>query len=202
VRIDLSVHVADVVSLINHNNLKNVVLLGHSYGGMVISGVAAQIPERIAHLVFLDAVVPRSGENHFDTCDPEQAANLRRLIDEQGAGVKVPALASGLEYFGVTDPEDVAWVSPRLSDQPADTFREHLGDITAGEAIPRTFIRCTRSALVSRLSENRARAEPFRFIEIDADHDVMVTDPALLANLLKEIVDRSAPQPRLEPLAT
>lgn len=186
--VDLATHVDDVVAVLEFDALTDVALVGHSYAGMVITGVAARVPDRISHLVFLDAVVPTSGEAHLDVCDPDRRDDLRRLIEGEGGGTVVPARSSGLAYFGITDPDDAAWVGPRLTDQPAGTYLQPLGDVSAGAGIPRTFIRCARSDLVTRISEARAHEAPFSYLSIDAGHDAMVTDPALLAQTLLTVI--------------
>jgi pimeloyl-ACP methyl ester carboxylesterase len=183
--VDLEAHVADVVGVIEFNELHDVVLVGHSYGGMVITGAAARVADRIAHMVYLDAVVPCSGESHFDMCDPGRREDLQRLIATQGGGRVVPGRGSGLAYFGITDPVDAAWVEPRLSDQPAGTFSQPLGDVSAIDALPKTYLRFTQSGLVPRESE--ARAQAFDYRSLDVPHDAMVTHPEVLARELLSI---------------
>jgi pimeloyl-ACP methyl ester carboxylesterase len=185
--VDLESHVAEVAGVIEFNDLHDVVLVGHSYGGMPITGAAARVPERVAKLVFLDAVVPHSGECHFDMCDPEQRENLKRLIADEGGGRVVPGRGSGLAYFGITDPADEAWVEPRLSGQPVGTFSQPLGDVSAIGRIPQIFIRFTQSGLVSRLSEQRAHGLDYRVM--DVPHDAMVTHPEQLARELLAIAE-------------
>ena len=186
--IDLDTHISDIVGVIKHNQLKEVLLVGHSYAGMVITGVAALIPELIQHLVYLDAVIPTSGQSHLDTCDPLRAIELNRLIKEEGKGVIVPAKSSGLAYFGITDPNDEIWVGERLTDQPALTYQQKIGDVSSVDLIPKTFIRCLNSDLVPQSALEVVRTQMgFNLVEIDAGHDVMVTDPQLIAKAILNI---------------
>jgi pimeloyl-ACP methyl ester carboxylesterase len=174
--------VSDVSDLIKFNDLRDVILVGHSYGGMVITGAAARVPDRVSQMIYLDAVVPRSGECHFDICDAERRQELEQLIATDGRGRVVPGRGSGLAYFGIREPSDVSWVRARLSDQPAATFTQPLGDVSAAEPIPKTYLRFSRSNLVSKVSDQRARLLDYRVL--DLPHDAMVSHPEVLAREL------------------
>ena len=87
--VNLSTHIADILSLIQWEELSRIILCGHSYGGFVISGVADRIPDRIRALVYLDAFVPEDGECLFDLVSPEMAAGMRRQAATSGDGWKV-----------------------------------------------------------------------------------------------------------------
>lgn len=89
-QIGLCAHVADVVSMLHYRNLNDVILVGHSYGGIVITAVAEQVPDRIRWLIYLDASVPRDGESHHDVVGPEMAARLRSAAESGGEGWRVP----------------------------------------------------------------------------------------------------------------
>jgi pimeloyl-ACP methyl ester carboxylesterase len=191
--INLDTHIDDITGLLFYEDLWDVILVGHSYAGLVVAGVAARVPQRIRHLVFLDAIVPHDNETHLDTCDPEQAALLRRIISEEGGGTRVPALSTGLGYFGITKPEHRAWVGPRLTDQPAATYQQSVGSVAAAMDLPRTFYRCCRSDLVSRKVLSRVRRDPhMHYVELDAGHDVMITDPGLLTEQLTLLAESSS----------
>jgi pimeloyl-ACP methyl ester carboxylesterase len=116
--VGLDTYADDIVTLILEEDLTGLVLVGHSYAGMVISAVAERVPDRIAELVYLDAMVPVDGENAIDVMPVS-----RMLIDlaaGSGAPWRVPPLpmTPGHGLFGVTDPADVAWVRTMLGDQP------------------------------------------------------------------------------------
>ncbi|MEU2222136.1 alpha/beta fold hydrolase [Streptomyces sp. NPDC018347] len=135
--IGLGTHIDDVVGLIEDEHLHDVVLVGHSYAGMVISGVANRVPKRIAHLVFLDAMVPEDGETAVDVLPV-----TKQLIDLAVDGWRVPPMPESpppLGLFGVTDPDDLAWLRSMLSDQPVRCLREPvLLDEPAARTIPHT----------------------------------------------------------------
>src|SRR5882757_7257029 len=108
--VGLDSHVDDVVGLVAEENLSDVVLVGHSYAGLVISSAANRIPERIAQLVYLDAMVPQDGESAVDVLPATR--QLIELAEKSESGWRVPPLSeqpAPFGLFGVTDPADVLW---------------------------------------------------------------------------------------------
>lgn len=191
--IDLETHVADITGLLTFEDLTDVVLIGHSYGGMVITGVADRVPGRLARLVYLDAQVPHSGEAVFDIAGTATVDTMRGWIAGDGGGTRVPSSRSTPEFYGITDPADIAWVAPRLTDQPAATYQQPLLLTGAPFPGPRTYLRCTRSDAIAPAIAERVRAEGnFDLVDLDAAHDVMITDPVLLATVLLRLVAAGA----------
>ncbi|GGP34083.1 alpha/beta hydrolase [Saccharothrix coeruleofusca] len=191
--VGLETHIADVVALILEQDLTEVVLVGHSYAGLVISSVANDVPDRIAHLVYLDAMVPEHGETAIDVQPVTQG--LLDLAARSGDGWRVPPLPElppphGL--FGITDPADAAWVRGMLSDQSARCFQEPVRlDNPAAKAIPRTHIHCVGATIdgivrppVPAVQPN---GSPARVRELKTGHDCMVTAPVELSELLCEV---------------
>jgi pimeloyl-ACP methyl ester carboxylesterase len=132
----LDTHVADIASLLTYEDLSDVVLVGHSYAGMVITGVAAAVPDRISRVVYLDAIVPRSGKSLLDLLLPERAAFYTEAAAERGEGWRIPP--PPVAALGVVEPEDVAWLGSKLTDQPLLTFTQPLpGASGEPSAIPR-----------------------------------------------------------------
>lgn len=172
--IDLDVHIADVVNLIEAEELREVVLVGHSYGGMVITGVADRAADRLRRVVYLDAFLPESGKCLLDYLHPD-----RRSIIEQGARSGfVPPLP--MRIFGVTDPQDVAWVSRHEVPQSYRTFAQPLHFTGKGGAgLPRTFVYCSSPPTGSfDQFAARLRTDPaWGFHELKTGHDSMITDP-------------------------
>src|SRR6185312_10626624 len=181
--VGLDTHVDDIVGLIIEQDLTEVVLVGHSYAGMVISGVANQLPDRIACLVYLDAMVPNDGESAADVIPVTQA-----LIDlglKSDSGWRIPPLPESpppLGLFGVTDPADIAWLKTILSDQPVRCLQQsvHL-DNRAADEIPRVHIHCTEGVPagfdrrpVPALQPNGSTAQVW---ELPTGHDCMITMP-------------------------
>ncbi|MCX5166454.1 alpha/beta fold hydrolase [Streptomyces antibioticus] len=191
--VGLDTHVDDVVGLITDENLSDVVLVGHSYAGLVISSAANRIPERIAHLVYLDAMVPEDGESAVDV--QPVTRHLIELAEKSESGWRVPPMPeqpAPFGLFGVTDPADVAWLRGMLSDQPVRCLQQpvHLGN-PAVDAIPRTHIHnvgampegVTRRAVPS-IQPNGTAAQVW---ELPTGHDCMITMPSELSELLLKL---------------
>jgi len=124
--VNVDTHIMDIVNVLEFEELTDVILVGHSYGGMVITGVAHRVPERIAHLVYVDAILPDDGESVFGLGDPEGEAFVVGLAEERGDGWRIPP------YWPEVG-KDVA--------HPLETFRQPivLGNPDA-EGIPATYV--------------------------------------------------------------
>lgn len=191
--VGLDTHVDDIVTLINEEGLGEVVLVGHSYAGLVISSVANQVPDRIGHLVYLDAMVPEDGETAVDVQPISQ--NLIDLAAKSGSGWRVPPLREQpppFGLFGVTDPADVAWLRTMLSDQPARCLQQPVRlDNPAANAIPRTYIHCVGAkpeGITRRpVPAIQPNGSPAQVWELPTGHDCMITMPAELSELLLKL---------------
>ncbi|MFG1641337.1 alpha/beta fold hydrolase [Amycolatopsis sp. NPDC049252] len=174
--VGLGTHIDDIAGLIEGERLDDVVLVGHSYAGMVVSGVADRVPERIARLVFLDAMVPEDGETAADVLPI-----TKQLIDQAVDGWRIPPMG----LFGVTDPDDVTWLRSMLSDQPVRCLTEPVRlDNPAAKAIPRTHIHCVAGQPKGITRRPVPAGEPVR--ELPTGHDCMITMPVELTELLLE----------------
>lgn len=177
--IGLDTHVKDLVSVFEFEDLVDVVLVMHSYGGMVGSGAMEEIGDRVRSVVFLDAVMPRSGESVLDLQPPGREERIRKTVEQEGDGWLVPA--SDASYWGITDSEDLAWVNPRITAQPFKTYTDRLGEITRVWETPAVFILCQNSEGVAHIDATRAleRCESgdakFELLTLVASHDAMVT---------------------------
>ncbi len=143
--IGLDTHIKDIEGLLNYEDLTGVVLVGHSSGGMVISGVAALVPGRLAHLVYLDAAVPRPGQSLLDEVDSELKAQIIERVRTKGDGWKLPVIVTpGAPMAGVSNDADLRWMTPRLTPHPFRTWQDPMPPGSADVAgIPRTYISCT-----------------------------------------------------------
>jgi pimeloyl-ACP methyl ester carboxylesterase len=188
-RVDLDMHVDDVVRVMQFEDLRDVILVGHSYGGMVITGAADRAADRVGRLVFLDAANPRHGESLVDVAGP--VINAVRPMGQTVDGMELvllPAPDAGLLY-GVTDPDDLAWMAERLTPHPWKCFEQPLTltNEDALWAIPQYHIVCT-STLATREKDliEKARAEG-RLWDIDTGHDLMITEPRRTADALMQV---------------
>jgi pimeloyl-ACP methyl ester carboxylesterase len=119
-RISLDTHVKDVTNMLFYEDLSEVVLVGHSYGGMVITGVAAKEPKRLTQIVYLDAYLPLEEENEIDLWPPDQKEKYRADL---AAGIRFrPPLVSSM--LGITDPKMSKWVQERLTPHPYSTYED------------------------------------------------------------------------------
>ena len=174
--IDLQTHINDVTSLFHDDDINDVVLVGHSYGGMVIAGAAPAVASRLARVIYLDAFLPDDGKALQDYVQVAASTDDWR-VPPPG---KPPR-------FGVRDPEDVAWMEARLTDQPRNAMTEPVrisADISG--RVPHTYILCSKSSHFVAAAE-RAKQRGFRYRELlSAGHDAMISQPAELAKLLLE----------------
>lgn len=188
--IGLDTHVRDVLNVFEYEGVREAVLVGHSYGGMVIAGVADRVGERLKHVVYLDAVVPRDGEAMVDLIDPSFATILEESARAGGEGWRVPPLP--LEAIGVTAEEDVRWMQPKMGAHPYVTIRQPVRlDSNVRGDVPHAFIYCNRPAMgLFEMSAQRAREEGWDYREFAAPHCPMVTHPRETAEMLLEICGR------------
>jgi pimeloyl-ACP methyl ester carboxylesterase len=184
--VDLTTHIQDIVSLLFYEDLTEVVLVGHSYAGVVISGVAAHTPERLASLIYLDAYLPMEGQRLFDVLSPEEREAGQAAL-ATGMGLRQPVPPAVL---GITDPTMAAWVAPRLTPHPFRTYTQAIPVGTpASAALPRAFIHCTAGPTAPRFAPfaQQARAVGWAVRELATGHDAMLTAPQPLVELLLEL---------------
>jgi pimeloyl-ACP methyl ester carboxylesterase len=184
-QIGLGTHIEDICALLEYEDLRNVILVGHSYGGMVITGVAEVAAQRLSHLLFLDAFVPQDGQALLDTV-PDHGASVRKIAEESGDGWKVPI---GKATFGVTDETDVEWMVARMTPQPLRSFVEPVRLTNpAALALPRSYILCRQDepSLFDSHAQ-RARSEGWGYSELQTGHDAMITVPEELGSILLEV---------------
>jgi pimeloyl-ACP methyl ester carboxylesterase len=183
--IDLTTHVTDVVNVMKWEGLSDVVLCGHSYGGMVISGVAEQKAPAIRSIVFLDAFVPQNGEAVQDLTGPA-VQDIARASLQRGDLAMPPRSA---EAFGV-NAADRPWVDRLCVGQPIGTFTEKMVLTGARDRIARkSYI---RAASYANPGFDRALAaakadRSWRTYEVPCGHDVMVDMPDRLAEILLDV---------------
>jgi pimeloyl-ACP methyl ester carboxylesterase len=189
--IDLDLQIRDITAVLHHEDLRDVILVGHSYGDMVVTGAADRAADRVGKLVYLDAANPTNGQS---------------LVDVTGGGIEFirphGAVVDGIELvllpgpdahllYGVTDADDAAWMADRLTGHPWACFEQKLvlTDEAALWAIPQFHIVCT-STLATRDAElmDAARSAG-RLWDIDTGHDLMITEPQAVADALLEVAD-------------
>ncbi|GAA3736465.1 alpha/beta hydrolase family protein [Streptomyces tremellae] len=190
--VGLDTHVEDILGLIGAEDLTDVVLVGHSYAGLVISAVADRVPGRIARLVHLDAMVPGDGESAAEALPATRAMIDAALRSESGWRVPPPSeLPPPDGLFGVTDPADLAWLRTMLSDHPVRCLQQpvRLAD-PAADAIERTHIHCTslpKGFVRPPVPPRQPNGNPSQVWELPTGHDCMITMPRELADLFLKL---------------
>jgi pimeloyl-ACP methyl ester carboxylesterase len=183
--IDLETHIADVVNLMEMEDLREAILVGHSYGGMVITGAADRAPERIRRLVYLDAFVPENGRCALDYVVPERAARMREEGERIGT-ITPPPLA----LWGITKQEHIDFVKPREARHPYRTMSQKISLKNPGalKRLPKSFVYCSSPATGSfdRFAA-RYRGDPaWKFHELATGHDAMILMPERVAEILQK----------------
>jgi pimeloyl-ACP methyl ester carboxylesterase len=180
-----------VVNVCKRYEVKDAVLVGHSYGGMMITGAADRLhgTDHLAKLIYLDATVPHDGWRWSDSHKPEQIAARHAAGRGPGMGLCLPVPEAAA--FGVTDKEDLAWVDRNLRPHPYGTYLSslslpELAKDGGAAALPRIYIDCTKpfysdfNGLKGRLKADKS----WKYIELATCHDAMVTMPKEVAELL------------------
>lgn len=186
--IDLNMQITDVVNVLEFEGLKNVILAGHSYGGMIITGVADRIPERVGHLMYLDASYPKNGESLAERAGKymNAAREASRIVD--GVELVLFPGTDPLGFYGVRDPEMIEWMKTKLTPHPWKCFDQKLvlNNEVRLKQIPCSFINCSFRATEDMRSEQQAVSEG-RYWEIDTGHDLMLSEPQQTADILLEL---------------
>lgn len=198
-QVDLATHITDVVNVLHFEDLREVVLVGWSYGGMVVAGVADRIPERIAHLVYLDSDVPGNGDT---SVPPSQHALREELARKHGDGWRVPVGVTHAEALLLSElPEEQRrWIAARLVPHLLATWLQPIRLTGAGAAVPTTDIRCKvgydPADEDTQRQDARIRGEPrWRYVEMNATHAAPCTAPAALATLLLDLLRGAGTRP-------
>ena len=191
--VGLATHVADVVGILEMEDLRDVTLCAASYGGMPVTAAASSLEDRLARLVYLDALVPRDGQAAVDLLPGRASEDIRDGWSEHGPAHRVPVPELVLPPLG-SAPESVrrSYID-RLRPQPVLTFVEPARVV--GNTVPTTFVRCLASNLAAeedpiRNMAARARARGWDYRELDAGHDPHLSNPAEVVALLRELAEQ------------
>jgi pimeloyl-ACP methyl ester carboxylesterase len=185
--VSLDTHIEDVMNLIRWEELSDVILCGHSYGGCVISGVADRVPDRIRSLVYLDAFVLEDGESLHDLLPEDQRQQQLDGVKNAGEGWKVPPIPG--EFFNV-NAQDLAWMNGQCTVQPLATFQQKIRLTGAFRKVQKVaFILATGYAHSPFMpSYEKAKARGWKTLSMPCGHDVMLDMPAELTLALAEAV--------------
>ncbi|NKB20259.1 MAG: alpha/beta fold hydrolase [Alphaproteobacteria bacterium] len=183
--VNLDTHITDVVNVIKWEELTDVVLCGHSYGGWVISGVVEQVPDEITSIVYLDAFMPEDGDQGTDTQSPGSKEAVERAL----AAGEHSRIAGSAAQYGLTG-DDLAWVDSKLTPQPIGVSLQPIRLTGARDRVP------MKSFILSRGYNNPAfvasyearKSDPsWRLFDLPCHHDIMVEMPDELTEILIEV---------------
>jgi pimeloyl-ACP methyl ester carboxylesterase len=192
--VGLSDHIEDVVALITFEQLSEVVLCGHSYGGMVVTGVADRLPERIRLLVYLDGFAPQDGRALLDLVPGDFAQSLLQAASEREDG-KIPMPTELLPPPGsLPDGVRDGYIA-RTRPHPRATMTDPIRLTGAVDGLPRAYVRCTAGVdpdhdLMGAFSQ-RARAEGWLYRESATPHDLQLFDPEGTADIIDGLAAQS-----------
>jgi pimeloyl-ACP methyl ester carboxylesterase len=194
--VDLETHITDVVNVIRYEDLDGIVLVGWSYGGMVISGVLDRVPERLMRVIYLDAEVPRDGESLFDVAGMDFRIEMEQSASRSGDGWRTSlGTAEEIEAFlggWIPNVDARQWFVRKLAatPQPIKTFSQpiRLGNPVA-DSVPRTFIRCPIDGSVwahiyDPIVERLRRDKRWQIRELASNHCAPIAAPQLVAEAL------------------
>jgi pimeloyl-ACP methyl ester carboxylesterase len=195
--VDLDTHITDVTNVLEFEELTEVTLVGWSYGGMIITGVAERVPERLAGLIYLDALVPVDGQSSYDAeLSPEEVRAGDRAAAETAGMPSFLLVAPYADWLGslTKDPADREWLLGKLVPQPLATYTQpiRLGN-PAAAAIPRVFIFCTegKDAVGDPFATtaSHVRSAPgWRYRELVENHLAPINAPQATAEALLAFV--------------
>jgi pimeloyl-ACP methyl ester carboxylesterase len=182
--ISMDMFVEDIVNVLKFEDLKDVILVGHSFGGPPITGTADRVPERIKQLVYLDAAMLQGGQSVFSLLPPELVEARKKLAEQTSGGLSIPPPPAA--SFGLSDPAQQAWLTAKLTPHPLGTYATPLTlKNKFGNGLPMTYISCTEPAYPPlNASKEWTKKNGIKMVEIKTGHDAMVTMPDKLADML------------------
>jgi pimeloyl-ACP methyl ester carboxylesterase len=181
--VDAETHIRDVLELLEAEELQDVILAGHSYAGMVITGVAARAKSRLRQLVYLDALLVHDGESWADAFPPEVAVARRKAaVPTNGVQTLMPP---DPVIYGFADAADTEWVRRRMTPHPFAPYdQKHRWGGPIGNGVPKVYVDCTAPALANLDSMKRSRLAGWEVISLATGHDLMVSAPEDTAQIL------------------
>lgn len=186
-KITIETFIEDVVNHIIFENLNNIILVGHSFAGSVISGVADRLKDRIQKLIYFDAMILIDGQKPFDITPKETVDQRIELAKKFGNNISIPAPSA--DAFGVFDIKKSLLLEEKLTPHPLSAFQSKLIlKNEVGNGIPLSYIFCTKPVYKSLESSREVvRKMKWPIFELNAGHDAMLTHPKETLNLLMKI---------------
>jgi pimeloyl-ACP methyl ester carboxylesterase len=187
--VDLELHITDIANVLSYEDLHGVILVGHSYGGTVIRGAANQALDRVGHLVYLDASLLADGESAAEDSPGwmEAVHASAKVVD--GVELVLFPDPEPSNCFGITDPADIDWMKPKLTPHPWICFSQHISlpNEEAINKISKTIVNCTSTLSIRHPDRIQQVLTGERVWEIDTAHDLMISEPEALAEMLLRV---------------
>jgi pimeloyl-ACP methyl ester carboxylesterase len=179
--INLDTHIVDVLNVVKWEDLSGVVLCGHSYGGIVVTGVADAIPDKIAAIVYLDAYVPMDGDSTMSFLTKEREATILRDAEQYDG---IAAAPPAPEQFGVNQ-NDIEWVRGKLTPHPLGTLQQAIR-LTGNHRKPKCTYVYAKGQVNSAPFYEMCMRDPMWTVRVmdHVGHDQMVDDPVKVAEIL------------------
>jgi pimeloyl-ACP methyl ester carboxylesterase len=185
--VDLSTHILDITQVFEYEDLDDVILVGHSYGGMIISGVAEKIPDKIKRLVYLDGYIPEDGKTAFDLVPGLEDEYKKRSLSKQGKEWLVQPYDPTV--WGVTNTDDIAWMNRHLCPMPLHTHDQPI-EINDPEAkkISKSYVSCIEYMNFHFMAQKARLQLGWDYHELKSGHDAMITVPNELVQVLETLI--------------
>jgi pimeloyl-ACP methyl ester carboxylesterase len=182
--INLDVFITDITNVLKWEDLTDVVLVGHSFGGSTISGVADRMRDRVRRLVYFDAVILENGQSAFSQLPRNVVEGRTKAAQETSGDLSIPV--PDATVFGVRDPSQLRWVQERLTPHPFNTYTSPLKLANnIGNGLPASYVICTDPPYEPlEATRNSIKSAGWKMIEIKTGHDAMVIAPDRVADLL------------------
>lgn len=185
--VTFSTHVEDIANLFRVEELSDTVLVGHSYGGAVVTAVADLMPKAVGALIYLDAYIPKSGQSILDMARPERRKQLQDLVEAKGDGYKVPPIPAA--DWGITDPDEAAWIDRHSGPHPFATMTQKIDLTGAWESVPnKTFVLASAydPSPFQPIAASLRESPGWTVREIDCHHFLNVSKAKEVAELIME----------------
>ena len=186
--IDLNTHILDIIQVFEYEDLYDVILVGHSYGGMVIGGVAEKIPERIKRMVYIDGYIPEDGKTAFDLIPGLEDVYKKRSLSKQGKEWWLVQPYDPI-VWGVTNTDDISWMNRHLSPMPWHTHDQPIAiNNPKAKKIPTSYVSCTEYKDFHFMAQ-KAKLQLVRdYHELKSGHDAMIIVPNELVQILEALI--------------
>lgn len=188
--VTIQTHIDDIVNVLRYEDLSDVILVGHSYAGLIIPAVNEAVPEKISQLIFLDSYIPAHGKTGFEILEKEYQDSWQYVAQVSGNGWRMPAGEDSLDIWGVKEPEIRKFLLFKITDFSINFLRTPIFFTKHFENVKKSYIRCTQPCYVNDLMlpfYHQAKNQGWPIYKIDTGHEPMLTTPTELTKILLEI---------------